>query len=206
MKKIRIVGLPGSNPQGIRSAFLRLGQDSEISVDPRVLRKADRLVIPGVGRFGSAAKFLTDTGLNSEIRKIQLSGSPILGICLGFQLLFESSEESPGFEGLALLPGAAKKMATSGQQIKIPNIGWRRIASSGQAFGDALEKGSLLYFAHSYELKPNFRDTEMATSKYGNSEFLAALRKENTWGSQFHPEKSHEAGLRFLEGFLGAHS
>jgi imidazoleglycerol phosphate synthase glutamine amidotransferase subunit HisH len=63
-----------------------------------------------------------------------------------------------------------------------------------------------LYFAHSYELKPNFRDTEMATSKYGNSEFLAALRKENTWGSQFHPEKSHEAGLRFLEGFLGAHS
>ena len=206
MKKVVIVDLPGSNSQGIKSAFLRLDQNSEISDDSRILRKAERLVIPGVGRFGAASEFLADKKLNSEIKKIQRAGIPILGICLGFQLLFQSSEESNGFRGLALLPGSATKLVPNEPQDKIPNIGWRRIASSGADFGESLVKDSLFYFAHSYELKLTFPETEMATARYGNHEFLAALKKENIWGSQFHPEKSHEAGLRFLEGFLGAHS
>lgn len=200
MKKIGIIDLPASNSRGIQSALARLGQNSEISNEIENLEGCSSLVLPGVGRFGPASSFLRDSGLAEFVAKAYLRGTPILGICLGFQLLFQSSEESPGFDGLNLIPGEVLKLRHADAQ-KVPNIGWRAISSSGEAFGESLTKESLLYFAHSYEVKGEFPSNSISTARFGNYEFLAALRIGNLWGAQFHPEKSHDSGLEFLAGF-----
>lgn len=201
MSKIGIVDLPGSNSQGIRSALSRLSVDAEISSEIEHLSKCDGLILPGVGRFGQASAFLKDSGLAQFLEKSHVRGTPILGICLGFQLLFESSQESPGSDGLGLLPGMVSRLREA-EDNRVPNIGWRGLSSIGSEFQRLLSTESLLYFAHSYEVKGDFPTENIVTASVGNNQFLAALKKDNLWGAQFHPEKSHDSGLEFMAGFI----
>ena len=201
MSKIGIVALPGSNSQGIRSALSRLSVDAEISSEIGHLNKCDGLILPGVGRFGQASTFLRDSGLAQVLEKSHVRGTPILGICLGFQLLFQSSQESPGSDGLGFLPGLVSRLKEV-EDNRVPNIGWRALSSIGSEFQRLLSSESLLYFAHSYEVKGNFPTENMVMASFGNNLLLAALKKDNLWGAQFHPEKSHDSGLEFLAGFV----
>ena len=201
MKRIGIIDLPGSNSQGIRSALSRFSVSAEISRQVEHLEECGGLILPGVGRFGHASEFLKDSGLARFVSKSHIRGTPILGICLGFQLLFQSSQESPGYLGLGLIPGVVSRLEEA-EDSRVPNIGWRALSSIGGDFQMLLSKESLFYFAHSYEVKGEFPPESIATASFGNTEFLAALRKENLWGAQFHPEKSHDPGLEFLAGFV----
>ena len=201
MSKIGIVALPGSNSQGIRSALEVLSVDADISSEIEYLSKCDGLILPGVGRFGQASTFLRDSGLAQFLEKSHVRGTPILGICLGFQLLFQSSQESPGSDGLGFLPGLVSRLEEV-EDNRVPNIGWGGLSSIGSDFRRLLSTESLLYFAHSYEVKGNFPTENMVTASFGNNLFLAALKKDNLWGAQFHPEKSHDFGLEFLAGFV----
>ena len=200
MIKVGILDLPGSNSMGIRSALLRIGSQPEITREKADLKNYDRLIIPGVGKFGPASVFLKDSGLGGELGHLAKIGMPILGICLGFQLLSKSSEESPGYKGLNLFNGEARQIPRNLVR-RIPNIGWRRITkiSSNSDFGFSI--GTLFYFAHTYEVYGGFENEHIASAEYENYEFVAAMRRENLWGVQFHPEKSHDAGLAFLQSF-----
>ena len=194
--------MPGSNSHGIRSALSRLGVAAQITSDIGHLNKCDGLILPGVGRFGNASEFLRDSGLAQFISRSHVRGTPILGICLGFQLLFQSSQESPGSEGLGLLPGLVSRLEEV-EDNKVPNIGWRGLSSIGSEFQRLLSEDSILYFAHSYSVQGDFSTENIVTASVGNNEFLAALKNDKLWGAQFHPEKSHESGLAYLAGFVG---
>lgn len=201
MKRIGIIDLPGSNSQGIRSALSRLSVGAEISRQVGHLKECGGLILPGVGRFGQASEFLRDSGLAQFVQKSHIRGTPILGICLGLQLFFESSQESPGSSGLGLLPGVVSRLEEA-EGRRVPNIGWGALSSIGSDLHILISQESLMYFAHSYEVKGEFPPASIATASYGNTEFLAAFKKENLWGAQFHPEKSHYSGLEFLSGFV----
>ena len=200
MKKIGIVDLPKSNSLGIKSALKRLGLNSEIHQDVRNLSACDALVLPGVGTFGGAATFLRKSKLDEFIVKKHDEGLPVLGVCLGFQLFFSSSDESPGFAGLGLIPGSVSRME-SRMAPEIPNIGWRVVHQSGASIRDSIMMDSLYYFAHSFEVKTELPKVNVATAKHDDYEFVAGLRLHNLWGAQFHPEKCHDSGLEFLSSF-----
>ncbi|MDC1075682.1 imidazole glycerol phosphate synthase subunit HisH [Litorivicinus sp.] len=201
MNKIGIIDLPGSNPRGIQGALAQLGKNTQISRKIEQLKKCDSLIIPGVGSFGPAAKFLSESGLDDFLKERHSEAFPLLGICLGFQLLSKSSEEAPLYKGLGLIPAKSIKIQVADHQ-KLPNVGWRVLTFSGRAFRDSVIRGSAAYFAHSYEVRGNFHETDIVKASYGDYELLAAVKVGNLWGAQFHPEKSHDTGLRFLEAFL----
>lgn len=201
MKKVGIVDLETSNSRGVEAALSSIDQNCIVSTEVEQLKKCSALIIPGVGNFGSASKFLHNSGLAEFLRERHILQTPILGICLGLQLLFEASEESPGYGGLGLLPGKSTKLPESGL-LKVPNIGWKEMGVVGERLRKSFVPKSLLYFAHSYEVKTSLGPQNIAEINYGGRSMLAALRVDNVWGSQFHPEKSHHAGLFFLESFI----
>lgn len=200
MDSIGILALPGSNPIGVHSAFGRMDQASRITCDVSQLEKCNALILPGVGHFGIASRFLADSGLADFIKQRKADGIPILGICLGFHLMCESSEESPGSPGLGLVPAEVVRL-TAGGGAQIPNMGWRNIYFCGKQFDETITEGTAMYFSHSYEVIASFDQNTVAKANYGKREGIAAVKLGNLWGAQFHPEKSHEAGLKFLESF-----
>ena len=159
---------------------------------------AERLIIPGVGAFGAAMARLGP--MRDEIRAFAASGRPVLGICLGQQLLFERSEEFGAHEGLGLLPGSVRYLP-SGEGRKIPLIGWSEVEVEDEVLGRGLRDGDQFYFVHSLYTDVAEPSDVALTARYGIA-FPAAVRRENVWGMQFHPEKSGEAGLRLLRNFL----
>ncbi len=200
--RVTIVDLGLGNLHSVAKAFERAGAEAVLSSDPDVLLEADRLVMPGQGAFRECAHSLL--GERGEaVRAYIASGRPYLGICLGMQALFESSEEAPGERGLGIFPGTVKRFATDlrdaeGQRLKVPHIGWNQITSRHPVFEDQ----EWYYFVHSYYCVPDEERLVVATTDYGGP-FCSAIARDNVLACQFHPEKSQHAGARLIGHFLG---
>ena len=178
-----------------------LGLDSVITSDKNVIRGADRVILPGVGAFEDAAKKLKEYGLFDEVKDIAKSGKPLLGICLGMQLLFDKSYEFGEHEGLGLIPGEVCPLRGDiPDDLKVPHIGWNslKLLKDSPLFKYSKE-GDYVYYVHSFYAKSCLEST-IATSEYG-VQVTGAVQKDNVYGTQFHPEKSGEAGLRMLRAF-----
>ena len=160
------------------------------------------MILPGVGSFGDAMEKIRSYGLEEVIHEVVEQGTPFLGICLGLQLLFASSEETPGVKGLDILPGIIQRIPDA-PGIKIPHIGWNslKFPQKSRLF-EGLPEDSYVYFVHSYYLKAGEEDIVAATTEYGGTLIHAAVEKENVFACQFHPEKSSDVGLQILRNFI----
>jgi len=200
--RVAIVDLGLGNLHSVAKAFERAGAKPELSADPDVLLRADRLVMPGQGAFRECAHAL-DGELGEALREWVRSGRPYLGICLGMQALFESSEEAPDEVGLGIFEGTVRRFArglkdADGHPLKVPHIGWNQIESRHPVF----ENGEWYYFVHSYFCVPEDSSLVAATTDYGGA-FCSAIARDNVLACQFHPEKSQHAGARVIGHFLG---
>ena len=194
---IVVVDYGMGNLRNVRRAFEYLSQEVRLTGDPVELSSASRIVLPGVGAFGEAVRRIDDLGLRESLLHHVSAGKPMLGICLGMQLLFPESEEDPGAAGLGILEGSVQKF---GPGLKIPHIGWNDVRPvEPSSFFLAHEDPSSFYFVHSYYVG----DTpwRIGTTDHG-VEFTSAVQKENVVGFQFHPEKSQEEGLKLLGRFV----
>ena len=199
---IAIIDYGVGNLFSLKCSFESIGADICVTSDPEVIAKADRIILPGVGAFEDAAKKLRDSGLDKVIKKECANGKPLLGICLGMQLLFERSFEYGEHEGLGLIKGSIRPIAdVIDADLKIPHIGWNALH-----FGDKkdelfkyLNEGDFVYFVHSY-YGADCAESVIATTEY-SAELTAAVRNKNVCGVQFHPEKSEKVGLAILKAF-----
>ena len=198
---IGIIDYGVGNLFSLRSSFAAIGQDCFVSSDPAELAKADKLILPGVGAFADAAGKLRDSGLDAVIKAQAAGGKPIMGICLGMQLLFEKSYEYGEHEGLGLLKGSVVPMAGRiPEQLKIPHIGWNALhLRKDSKLLRYIQENDFVYFVHSYYAS-DCDDSVIATAEYG-AELTAAVEKGCVFGCQFHPEKSGEVGLNILRAF-----
>ena len=183
------------NLHSIRKAFEREGAAPRLVAEPHALIGAQALVLPGVGAFGEAAERLAP--YKSALFEALDGGKPLLGICLGMQLLFETSEESPDAAGLGYIRGTVERL----RHLKLPQIGWNTLATvDGEPLFDGLPEGPHVYYVNSFVPRPQ-ESVTIATTTYGDT-FTAAVRKRNAWGVQFHPEKSGIAGLAMIRNFV----
>ena len=199
---VAIVDYGVGNLFSLSSSFLSIGAETVVTSDPAVLHAADRIVLPGVGAFGDAAKKLRDSGLAEVVVNEAKSGKPLLGICLGMQLLFEKSFEYGEHDGLGLIKGEVRPIAeVIPADLKIPHIGWNALHFNGQKnpLFRYISEGDCVYFVHSF-YGANCRESVIATAEYG-AELTAAVANGNVFGCQFHPEKSGEVGMRILRAF-----
>jgi glutamine amidotransferase len=201
---IAIVDYEMGNVRSVQKAFERLGHVAEITPDPDRVRRAEGVVLPGVGAFGDCMANLVKGDLHEPVAEVIRAGKPFLGICVGLQILFTESEEFGRQEGLGLVAGRVLRFpprAPSGESLKVPHIGWNEVTWRRRAgiFGD-LPEPSYLYFVHSYYVVPDDPAWIAGTSEYGVP-FAAAIAKDNVWGVQFHPEKSQSLGLSVLARF-----
>ena len=199
---IGIIDYDAGNIKSVEKALVYLKQDAVVSRDADILLKADRLILPGVGSFGDAMGKLRSYGLEEVIRECVSRGTPLLGICLGLQLLFESSEESPGVEGLHLLEGRIVRIP-SGEGLKVPHIGWNNLSfpRGGRLFAGVNEENAYVYFVHSYYLQAADESIVTATTEYG-VKMHVSVEKGNLFACQFHPEKSSDPGMQILRNFI----
>ena len=197
---IAILDYDAGNIKSVEKAFKILGEETILTRDFSVIKKADRLVLPGVGSFAAAMDNLKKYELDKAIHEFVATGKPFLGICLGLQLLFESSEESPGVEGLHVLDGVVKRIPDS-EGIKVPHIGWNSLdfPNEGRLF-KGIDEGAFVYFVHSYYLQAKEPSIVTATTEYG-CHIHASVEKDNIFACQFHPEKSSTVGLKILKHF-----
>ena len=197
---IAILDYDAGNIKSVEKAFKILGEETVLTRDFSVIEKADRLVLPGVGSFAAAMDNLKKYELDKAIHDFVASGKPFFGICLGLQLLFESSEESPGVEGLHVLDGVVKRIP-DGEGIKVPHIGWNSLdfPNEGRLF-KGIDEGAFVYFVHSYYLQAKEPSIVTATTEYG-CHIHASVEKDNIFACQFHPEKSSTVGLKILKNF-----
>jgi imidazole glycerol-phosphate synthase subunit HisH len=198
---ISIVDYGMGNLRSVEKALQRLGFETTLVNTRAQIDQAARLILPGVGAFGDAMKGLAERSLVEPLRDYAASGRPLFGICLGMQILFEDSEEDPGVEGLGLLKGTVKKFVLNG--LKVPHMGWNqlRVVSDSPWFQDLGDK-PYVYFVHSYYVMPKDATVTAALTEYGIP-FTAAVASGSIGGTQFHPEKSQEIGLRILKNFAG---
>ena len=187
------------NLHSVKKAFAYIGQEAVISSDLAVIRRADHLILPGVGAFHDARLRLRDSGMEDAAREAIKAGKPVLGVCLGMQLLYESSLENGEHPGMGILPG---RVVPFTGPLKVPHMGWNALAFHGDSpLFRGISQGSYVYFVHSYYV-PYEGDpgSQGATAEYGVS-FTAAVQKDNLFATQFHPEKSGEVGLQMLRNF-----
>ena len=196
-----IIDYDAGNIRSVEKALLFLGNEAHLTRNPEEILAADHIILPGVGAFGDAMDHLNYYGLVPVIREAVSRGIPFLGICLGMQLLFESSEESPGVEGLKLLPGKILKIPGD-EGLKIPHMGWNRLdVRDGAALFAGFGLDPYVYFVHSYYLKASDPKVVAATTEYGVT-IDASVESGTVYGCQFHPEKSSDTGLAILKNFL----
>ena len=198
---IAIIDYDAGNIKSVEKALLFLGQEVVITRDPGTILGANGVILPGVGAFGDAMEKLHAYGLVKVIRQCVQANKPFLGICLGLQLLFESSEESPGVEGLGVLKGRVLRLPREAG-LKIPHIGWNdlKYPNQGRLF-QGIQEGAYVYFVHSYYLKAEDESIVTAATEYGTC-VHAAVEKDNVFACQFHPEKSSEVGMQMLRNFI----
>ena len=202
---VAIIDYDAGNIKSVEKAFDYLGADPVVTRDPKEILRADRVVLPGVGAFGDAMNKLKEYDLIPVIREVVDKQLPFMGICLGQQLLFDSSDESKGVQGLGILRGKILRIPdtdSQGNQYKIPQIGWNSLQfpREGRLF-KGLDKDSFVYFVHSYYLQAQDRDIVTATCDY-NVTVDASVECGNVFACQFHPEKSAEVGMQILKNFL----
>lgn len=194
---IAIIDYGAGNLKNVAKAFDFLGVENIVTSDIDTIKNADKIVLPGVGAFGEGMASLTRAGLDKVLKDAVKSGKPLLGICLGMQMLFDESEESPGVKGLGILKGKIVKLPKLGD-LKIPHMGWNDLTCRGKLF-EGLEK-PFVYFVHSYYLQAEDKSVVSAKAHYG-IDIEVAVEKDNVFGCQFHPEKSGEEGLKILSNF-----
>ena len=202
---IGIVDYNMGNLASVINAFTQVGSSATLESDPKKLTQYDKLILPGVGAFGDAMEHLNKNGMDEAVIEFAQTGKPLLGICLGMQLLFESSEEFGFTQGLGLIPGKIVAFDENkfDHPLKVPHMGWNEIFCMGQTptkLFDGLPKDFYLYFVHSYHA---ICDNKYAIGKthYGY-EFVSAVQNGNIYGMQPHPEKSHDNGLKIIENFV----
>jgi glutamine amidotransferase len=185
------------NLRSAQKSLERVGANAELTADAAVIAAADGVVLPGVGAFGACIDALHRCGLDHVAVDAARSGRPFLGICVGMQLLYDASDEAPGVAGLGVLPGKVRLLPDS---VKRPQMQWNRLTvAAPDPLLDGLETDAWVYFVHSYAAEPN--DAVIATCEYGGS-VVAAVRRDQVWATQFHPEKSGAHGLRLLANFV----
>lgn len=194
---ITIIDYGMGNLRSVQKACEFLGEKAEITSDPQDIKTASKLILPGVGAFGDAMKHLAQRGLTRPIKEKANSGTPLLGICLGMQLLFDRSFEHGETEGLKLVPGEVVEFVLP--SLKVPHMGWNALHARQNPLFDAGDD-QYVYFVHSFYASDVPEENVIATSDYGIN-FVAAVQKDNVFGLQFHPEKSGEAGLSMLKRF-----
>lgn len=186
----------------LKSSFAYIGEEAVVTNDPEVIMSADRIVLPGVGAFGDAAKKLFESGMADVLKKAAAQGKPILGICLGMQLLFEKSYEYGEHEGLGFIKGSVKPIAdrVDTSVYKIPQIGWNALRfTKPTPLFKYIKEGDHVYFVHSY-YGADCDESLLATTEYG-FDVTAAVSAGSVYGTQFHPEKSGEVGMKILKAF-----
>ena len=198
---IAIIDYGVGNLYSLSHSLAYLGLECQVTRDPRRIQAASRLILPGVGAFGDAMAKLEDAGLTPLIRRKAGEGTPLLGICLGMQLLFGASEEAPEACGLGILAGRSLRFP-DGLGLKVPHTGWNSITPLKEsALLSGVRAGSCMYFVHSFFVRCDERADAAAEAFYG-SRFDAAVERGNVFGCQFHPEKSGSAGLSILRNFI----
>ncbi len=203
MKTIGIVDYGSGNLRSVSKALDTVGAHTRLVSTPAGLDAIDAIVVPGVGAFGDCARNLRATGLWEPLREWAAQDRPYLGICLGYQLLFESSEETPGVEGLGLLPGAVRRFPRSA--LKVPHMGWNTLAirRPDDRLYASLSDAPSVYFVHSYFPAPADSTLVSATCDYGG-DFAASVTRGRLSAVQFHPEKSQRTGLAILKNFVSS--
>ena len=198
---IAIVDYGVGNLFSLKSSFAAIGAEVTVTADKDVIRAAEKIILPGVGAFGDAAQKLRDTGLDVVLKEEAASGKPLMGICLGMQLLFDKSYEYGEHEGLGLIPGAVRPIAdVIPNDLKIPHIGWNPLHLRGNSpIFKYIKEDDCVYFVHSF-YAADCEPAVIATAEYG-AELTAAVARKNVFGCQFHPEKSGKVGLSILKAF-----
>ena len=209
--KVTVIDYGLSNLLSVRHALEHFGAQVELTGDPAAVLAAKALVLPGVGAFRDGMQGLEKLGLIEPIRQKAAQGTPLLGICLGMQMLFDQSEEFGSWQGLGLIPGQVVRIpdqAADGTHQKVPHIGWEGLLPAGRrsdfsgSILSGIQPGDECYFIHSYEAKPANDADRLADAVYGGRHVCAAVARGNVIGTQFHPEKSGPVGLAIIQGYL----
>ena len=199
--QVVIIDYGMGNLRSVEKAIAAVGGNAGISSDPDAVRKAGKLVLPGVGAFGDAMENLRRGGLDVAIREAAAQGTTLLGLCLGLQLLFSESEEFGKHRGLGIIPGRVRRFDAAG--LHVPHVGWNQVEGLRQdPLLHGVPEGAYFYFVHSYFVEPLDPADAIAWTDYGGR-FCSVARRGTAWGAQFHPEKSQETGKRLLRNFLG---
>ena len=203
---IAVIDYGMGNLRSVQKALEVVGAKTILTSKPGDLKRCEKIVFPGVGSFGEAMRELKRLKLVEPIKDAIAEGKPFLGLCLGLQLLFEKSEESPGVKGLCILKGESKRFKFSGPKavLKVPHMGWNEIKPRARKNIKILKgvlSGSYMYFVHSYYVKPKDKSVTLTTTDYG-IDFVSGISKDNIYAFQFHPEKSQALGLKILNNFV----
>ena len=198
-KKVGIIDYGAGNLGSIYNAFNYLNAKTEIISDPIDLKKFSHLILPGVGSFGELSNNLKKKDWPEKIKKFIKDGKSLLGICVGMQLLFETSEESQNSIGLSLIKGSFKIFGEN--DLPLPHVGFNEVTHNNTPIWKGIKNNSPFYFIHSFRISKTQDKVIQAKTKYGD-EFISFIEKDNIYGSQFHPEKSHHVGLKLLKNFL----
>ncbi len=201
---IAIVDVCSGNLRSVERAIAKVGGEVVVTRDPDVVRTADKIVVPGQGAFGVFMRGLVERGLGDALREAITSGRPYLGICLGLQILFEESEEQGPVAGLGIYRGKVVKLAPTDPTLKVPHMGWNRIAQRRpDPLVAGIADGAYVYFVHSFHAMPEDPSILALESVHG-VRVCAAIRRDNVFACQFHPEKSQAVGLQLLRNFVEA--
>ncbi|WP_164968865.1 imidazole glycerol phosphate synthase subunit HisH [Malaciobacter mytili] len=200
MNKISILDYGLGNIHSIEKSILKLGYNSIVIDNEKDLLDSTHLILPGVGSFEHAMEILKEKKLDIAIKKYVQQGKPILGICLGMQLLFESSEENGFHLGLSILKGKVVAFKKN-KDYTVPQVQWNKVLCNGYLFND-IKQDSFFYFLHSYYVDTKNEDYIVSFSKYNNIDYVSAIEYKNIFAVQFHPEKSSETGLKLIENFI----
>lgn len=201
---IAIVDVCSGNLRSVERALAQVGGEVVVTRDPDVVRRADKIVVPGQGAFGVFMHGLAERGLGEPLREAIASGRPYLGICLGLQVLFEASEEQEGCAGLGVIPGRVIRLVTGEHRLKVPHMGWNQLAQlRPDPLLAGIAPGAHAYFVHSFHVVPADPALRVVEVDHGVP-ITAAIRKDNVFACQFHPEKSQAVGLQLLRNFVEA--
>ena len=200
---IAIVDYNMGNLASVKNAFAKLGEETVVVSDPNEFKNYEKLILPGVGAFGDAMENLRERNMIEPLREYAKSGNCMLGICLGMQLLFDSSEEFGEHEGLGIISGEVKAFESSkfSEPLKVPHMGWNRMFTKEHPLFENLDDEHYLYFVHTYHVNCTNKEDVIGRTNYGY-EFTSAVAHKNIFGIQPHPEKSHKNGLQILENFI----
>ncbi len=198
---IAILDYDAGNIKSVEKALIHLGQEAVITRDRDLIMACEKVILPGVGSFGDAMGKLREYKLDKVIYDVVDAGKPFLGICLGLQLLYKTSEESPGVTGLGILDGEIVRIPDA-PDLKVPQIGWNSLEiTPGAKLFQGIPQNAYVYFVHSYYLKAK-KEAEVAARTYYSTEIHASVEKDNVFACQFHPEKSSKVGLQILQNFI----